>query len=291
MTGPRRSSLAVPASNWRMMEKAAALPADEVFLDLEDACAPSEKVAARDLAVRALAELDFGESTTSVRINDVSTPWFQGDIEALSRTSKGRLRTIIVPKVEDATHLERVEALLGGAGDVALQAQIESPTGAVNLRQIAQASSRLVALIFGPGDYAAALGVPQHDIGMIDSRYPGHQWHWVMSEIAAHARAAGLQAIDGPYVDFNDEEGYRESARRSRLLGFDGKWCIHPNQVPWANEAYSPDAAEVAHAQEVVDAYALALSEGRGAISVQGKLVDEASRKLAEATLAKARVS
>lgn len=270
-----------------MSKAAAAVPADEVFLDLEDACAPSEKDAARSLAVQALTELDFGASLRSVRINDVSTPWCRADLDALAPIAGEQLQSIIVPKVEHPEDLHFVASRLGRPID--LQAQIETPKGVVNIKEITRASDRLVALIFGPGDYAAALGVPQQDIGMIDERYPGHQWHWVMSEIAVHARAAGLEAIDGPYVDFGDEAGYRQSALHARLLGFDGKWCIHPNQVPWANDSFSPDADELAKATEILDAYDAGLRAGLGAISVGGKLVDEASRKLAEATLARAR--
>jgi citrate lyase beta subunit len=215
--------------------------------------------------------------------------WCRADLDALAPIAGDRLQSIIVPKVEEAEDLKVVESLLGRHAErIDLQAQIETPKGVVNIREIARASDRLVTLIFGPGDYAAALGVPQQDIGMVDERYPGHQWHWVMSEIAAHAHASGLQAIDGPYVDFGDEAGYRESALRARLLGFDGKWCIHPNQVSWANESFSPDADELARAKEILDAYDEGLRAGRGAISVGGKLVDEASRKLAEATLARA---
>jgi citrate lyase subunit beta/citryl-CoA lyase len=135
------------------------------------------------------------------------------------------------------------------------------------------------------------MGIPQAQLGESDSRYPGHQWHWVMAQIAVHAKAAGAQAIDGPYADFSDEVGFKESALRARLLGFDGKWCIHPNQIPWANEAFAPTEAEVSDAEAMLVAYAASLAHGKGAAAFEGRLIDEASRKLAEATLQRARAA
>lgn len=295
---PRRSCLAVPASNPRMIEKAAASDADEVFLDLEDACAPSEKPRARGLAVEGLRKHRFKAATRAVRINDVTTRWCVADVVELVRGAGGFLDAIVVPKVEDASHVHFLDHLLDGLEleidlerRIELELQIESPRGATNLREICGASTRTTAIIFGPGDYAAGLGLAQFDIGMIDDRYPGHQWHWVMSELVAHARGANLLAIDGPYVDFGDEPGYRESATRAKLLGYDGKWCIHPNQISWANEVFSPSAAEIATAQALLTKYEAATAGGTGAIAVDGKLVDEASRKVAEAILARAGVA
>lgn len=291
----RRSCLAVPASNPHMMEKAAASSADEVFLDLEDACAPSEKASSRALAVTALHAHEFRPRIRAVRVNDVTTPWCYRDIAEIVTDAGTYLDAIVVPKVEDASHVHFVDHLLNGLEreigverPVGLELQIESARGAVNLREICAASARIEAIVFGPGDYAADFGLAQPDIGMIDERYPGHQWHWVMSELAAHARAAGVQAIDGPYADFADERGYRESATRAKLLGFDGKWCIHPNQIPWANDVFAPTAEELEAARMILDAYDQALADGQGAIAVDGKLVDEASRKLAHATIARA---
>jgi citrate lyase subunit beta/citryl-CoA lyase len=279
-----------------MMEKAAASDADQVFLDLEDACAPSEKEAARKLAIEALLSHDFGTKVRAVRVNGVTTPWCHADVVEVVSAAHERLDAVVVPKVDDASQVHFVDHLLNGieqtAGAttrIALELQIESPRGAVNVREIARASDRVAAIVFGPGDYAAALGIAQNEIGMIEPRYPGHQWHWVMSEIAANARAVGAQAIDGPYVDYADRKGYEESALRAKLLGFDGKWCIHPNQIPWANEVFSPTAEEVAAAERVLAAYAEALEAGRGAISLDGKLVDEASRKVAERTVERGR--
>jgi citrate lyase subunit beta/citryl-CoA lyase len=277
-----------------MMEKAATLDVDHVLFDLEDACAPSEKEAARALAVQALMQHEFGRSIRAVRINDVTTPWCRGDIESVVLGAGDAVETLIVPKVEDASHVHfvadlvaKLEADAGGESKIELEVQIESALGAVNLREIVRASDRIAAVVFGPGDYAASLGIPQQEIGMIDARYPGHQWHWIMCELAVHARSVGAQAIDGPYVDFGDESGFAESAQRARLLGFDGKWCIHPNQVPWANTAFSPSKEELAQARSVVAAFDASLAAGTGAIAVDGRMVDEASRKMAEATIAR----
>ena len=276
------------------MEKAAASAADHVFFDLEDACAPSEKTRARALAVDALRSHDFGSKTRAVRVNGVTTPWCLRDILEVVTGASGFLDALIVPKVEKASEVHFVHHLLDGielevnaTRPIRLEVLIESALGATNVREIARASDRIDALIFGPADYSASVGVPQGEIGEIDERYPGHQWHWVMSEIVAHARAAGLQAIDGPHADYAARASYETSAVRAKLLGFEGKWCIHPNQILWANEIFSPTPEELAAARRVVDAYAEALRTGHGAIAVDGKLVDEASRRMAEATLAR----
>lgn len=283
------------------MAKAAGSEADMVFLDLEDACAPSEKVGARELAVEALTGLDFGAKLRVVRVNDVTTRWCYADVVAVVSGAGASLDCVMVPKVQDASHVHFVDHLLSGlerdlgrsklGRPIGLELQIESGRGAVNLREIANASARTQTIVFGPGDYAADLGIAQLAIGMVDPRYPGHQWHWVMSEIANHARAVGVLAIDGPYVDFHDEAGYREVCRRARSLGFDGKWCIHPSQVPWANEEFSPTRDEFDEAERVLAAYAEAWGQGLGAVVVDGKMVDEASRKMAERTVAAGRAA
>jgi citrate lyase subunit beta/citryl-CoA lyase len=281
-----------------MMARAAASAADMVFLDLEDACAPSEKVAARQLAVEALSGLEFGGKVRVVRVNDVTTRWCHADIVAVVTGAGTSLDALLLPKVQDASHVHFVDHLLTGLEldlgldrPIGLELQIESGRGAVELRGIARASARTQTIVFGPGDYAADLGIAQLAIGMVDPRYPGHQWHWAMSEIVNHARAVGVLAIDGPYVDFHDEAGYREVCRRARLLGFDGKWCIHPNQVPWANEEFSPTPEQVDEAGRVLAAYEQAWQQGLGAVVVEGKMIDEASRKMAERTLAAGRAA
>lgn len=281
-----------------MMEKAAGLPADHVFLELEDAVAFSEKKAARGLVVDALNTLDFGSKVRTVRINDVSTPFAYGDIIEVVSGAGQNIDCLIVPKVQDASHVHFVDRLLDGLESdlgltrrIALEVQIESARGFVAIADIVRASSRVETVIFGPGDYALDLGVPGFNLGMIDPQYPGHQWHWALSEIVNHAHAAGLEAIDGPYTDFSDREGYLESARRARLLGCTGKWCIHPNQIEWANEVFSPSEEECDYAERLIEAYRQVVEDGVGATVFDGKLIDEASRKHAEKVMARARIA
>jgi citrate lyase subunit beta/citryl-CoA lyase len=277
-----------------MMTKAADLRADEIIFDLEDACAPNEKVGARALVIEALQTLDFGTKACAVRVNAVGSRWSYGDIIELVSRAAPRLGTIVVPKIESASQVHFVDHLLDAIEKdldgvrVGLELLIESPRGAVSLREIVRASARIESIVFGPGDYAASLGVGGLEIGTADQRYRGHQWNWVMSELANHARAADAHAIDGPSADFSDEDEFRVAAMQARLLGFDGKWCIHPNQIPWANEVFTPTEAEIREALEIVAAYAQAVAEGTGAISLDGKLVDEATRKLAESTIERA---
>jgi citrate lyase subunit beta/citryl-CoA lyase len=280
-----------------MMAKAAASGADLVFFDLEDACAPSEKESARTLVVEALSAHDFGRTSRAVRVNSVDTAWCYRDIVEVVTGAGHLLDSLILPKVEDRSQVHFVDHLLAGIerelgrAPLALEVQIESARGATELREICRASERIEAVIFGPGDYAASVGAPGLEIGADDDRYQGHQWGWVMSELAAHARAAGAAPIDGPSADYKDESSFHRSALQARLLGYDGKWCIHPNQIPWANEVFSPTPAEAEAAQAVLDAYATAIADGRGAIALDGKLVDEASRKLAESVVARARAA
>jgi citrate lyase subunit beta/citryl-CoA lyase len=282
-----------------MIEKAAVSDADQVFLDLEDACAPGEKVAARAVVVDALTTLDFGGKIRVVRINGVGTPWCHGDVIDIVTGAGPALDCLLLPKAEDASHVHFVDGLLSGLEvelglrrRIGLELLIETAAGMVNLKEIAVASpGRTEALIFGPGDYTADLGVPRLELGMIDPEYPGHQWHWPMSSVAAHARAAGLQAIDGPYVDFQDRDGYLESARRARLLGFDGKWCIHPNQIEWANTSFTPTRELYERSERLLAAYEEATAGGRGAAVHEGKMIDEATRKLAEKLVAAGRAA
>lgn len=294
----RRSCLTVPGSNPQMMEKAAASAADEVLLDLEDAVAPSEKAAARALVAEAVRSLDFGEKVVAIRVNDASTPFCHQDVIEVATAAGPRLQCLVVPKVEDAGQVHFVHHLLSGLGTAAgreqpigLELQIESPGGATRLGEIAHASVRAETIVFGPGDYAASMGIPQLDVGEIDPTFPGHQWQWVMAEIVNHARGVGAQAIDGPYANFRDRDGYLESARRARALGFDGKWCIHPNQIEWANQAFTPTQDQYERAERVLDAYREATAAGLGAAVLDGKMIDEASRKMAEQIAARGRAA
>lgn len=292
---PRRSCLAVPASSMPKLAKAAGLACDHVFLDLEDATAPQEKEGARATVVEALTTLDFGAKTVAVRINGVRTRWAYRDIVDVVTGAGARLDCVMVPMVEDASDLHFVDHLLSGLeADLGLEKRIgieilvETVRGAVNIREISLATPRLEAIIFGPGDYSLSLGVPRFEIGTRDPRYPAHQWHWVMSEIANHARAVGAQAIDGPNVDFVDEAGYTATAATAKALGFEGKWCIHPNQIPWANAVFSVTPEEVDRARALLAAYAGAIAAGNGATVFEGVMVDEATRKIAELILERA---
>lgn len=281
-----------------MVEKAVATSADVALLDLEDALTPDEKAAGREAVTAAFRDLDWGGKPRAFRVNAVSTAWCWRDIAEVVGGSGDRVDLIVVPKVDDAAEvafvdmlLRQLEAEYGIAVPIALHVQIETARGLVHCRAIAQASPRVAALVFGPGDYAASVGAPMAAIGMPDrhdAAYPGHRWGYAMHEILVAARAAGVLAIDGPYADFRDEPGLRRSAETARALGYDGKWCIHPAQVPVCNEVFSPTAEEVAAARALLAAYAASVAAGRGALTHAGVMIDMASVRLAESVLARA---
>ena len=288
--------LAVPASNLEMAGKALASAADAVFLDLEDAVAPEEKAQARGRVVRALRELDWRNRPTLYRANALDTPYFYRDVIEVVEEAGDDLDSILVPKVqrpEDlhaaATLLSQIELAVGlEPGKVMLEAQIESAEGLINVDRIARATDRLRALHFGPGDFAASVRMPQRSIGAMDEwdeAYPGHRFHYAMHRIVVAGRAEGLRAFDGPLADYRDEEGLRESSLIARALGFDGKWCIHPAQIEVVNEVFSPTEKEIEWAEKVVEAYDKASAAGRGAVSVDGQMVDAASIKMARTIL------
>jgi citrate lyase subunit beta/citryl-CoA lyase len=297
-----RSVLAVPASNLEMAGKALASSADSVFLDLEDAVAPGEKAGARKKIVQALGELDWRGRPTLYRANALDTPYFYRDlIEVVEEAGEG-LDAIMVPKVqrpEDlhvaATLLSQIELSVGlEPGKVKIEGQIESAAGLASVEGIARATDRLTALHFGSGDFAASLRMPNRNIGVMDEwdeAYPGHRFHYAMHRIVVAARAADLRAIDGPVADYSDEEGLREGCLIARSLGFDGKWCIHPAQIETVNEVFSPTEKEIEWAKKVVKAYEEASAAGRGAITVDGQMVDAASIKMARNTLDLARAA
>ena len=279
-----------------MAEKALVSAADAVFLDLEDAVVPDEKADARGKIVRALKELDWRNRLTLYRANALDTPYFYGDVIEIVEGAGERLDALMVPKIqrpEDlhvvATLLYQIELSVGlEPGGIKIEAQLESAEGLVNVDGIARATQRLTALHFGPGDYAASVRMPQRSIGTMDEWdevYPGHRFHYAMHRIVVAARAAGLRAVDGPVADHRDEEGLRESCLVARSLGFDGKWCIHPAQIETVNDVFSPTEEEVEWARKVVQAYEEANAAGRGAISVDGQMIDAASVKMARNTL------
>ena len=295
----RRSCLAVPGSNPKMLAKAATLSADQVFLDLEDAVAPDLKTTATRKQVAAALRERWHARTRVIRVNAVDTPWCLDDLLTVVTEAGDALDCLMVPKVESAAQvhfvaqvLEHLERKLGLQHRIGIEIQIESPRGLVEIEQIATASPRIETLIFGPGDYAAAAGMPQLTVGAVNTSYPGDMWHYVLSRIVTTARAFGLQAIDGPYAAVRDLDGFRRVAQRSRLLGFDGKWALHPDQIPVCNETYVPTQAEFDRADEILNAYERATSEyGLGAVTFDGEMIDEASRKMAASVVERGRAT
>jgi citrate lyase subunit beta/citryl-CoA lyase len=291
-----RSVLAVPASNLGMADKALASPADAVFLDLEDAVAPDEKAEARGKIVQALQELDWRNRPTLYRSNALDTPYFYRDVIEVVEEAGDRLDSILIPKVqrpEDlhvaATLLYQTELSAGlEPGKIRIEGQIESARGLVSVDGIASATGRLMALHFGPGDFAASVRMPLTSIGVMDEWdevYPGHRFHYAMQRIVVAARAADLRAVDGPVADYRDEDGLRKSCLLARSLGFDGKWCIHPVQIETVNEVFQPTEEETEWAKKVLKAYEEASAAGRGAITLDGHMIDAASIRMARNTL------
>ncbi len=294
----RRSELATPASNERMCEKAASAGADLVFLDLEDACAPAAKESARSIAVGALTGLDWGRTVRAVRVNGIDTPWCHDDIIEVVTQARECLDVLIVPKVRSARDVWWVDVLLGQleakldlARPIGLEVLIEEAEGLANALEIATASDRLEALIFGAGDLSASLHARVD--GNFDPvvAYPGDFWHFPRVQVLTAARAGMVDAVDAPYPAYQDPEGYRRAALHASALGYDGKWAVHPGQVPIANEVFSPTAEEVSEAEEAVRAYREAEARGVGAIGRDGKLVDAAHMRHAANVLDKAALS
>jgi len=298
MTRPtrlRRSELSTPGTSEKMIVKAAASAADLVFLDLEDACAPSAKEEARHIAVAALTGEDWGRTLRAVRVNGLDTPWCHADIIEVVTGARDALDVLIVPKARAGRDvwwvdvlLTQLEAKLGLARRIGLEVLIEDAEGLANAVEIARSSPRLEALIFGAGDLSASQRARVD--GNFDpvSEYPGDFWHYARVQVVTAARVAGIDAIDAPFPAYQDPDGYRRSAVQASLLGFDGKWAIHPGQVPIANEVFSPTPAEIAEAREAMDVYRRSEAEGVGAIGRDGKLVDAAHMRLAANVLHKA---
>ena len=290
MQRPRRSCHAVPGSNERFLAKAAGLEADEVFLDLEDAVAPSEKERARGMVIAALREQDFGGTTVVVRVNGTDTPHYYRDLIDVVEQAGDRLDAVMLPKVRTPGDVEMTDKLLRqielargfDVGRIGIEAQIEDATGLIACEAIAAASPRMETLIFGPGDYSAAVGIPVTTIGGAPEGYPGDHLNYVFSRLVVAARAAGIQAIDGPYAAFDDDEGLHTRARMARALGMDGKWTIHPRQIATVNEVFTPSREEWERAEALLDAYRGAHQSGRGAAMFDGEMIDEANRKMAE---------
>ena len=294
----RRSVLVVPGSSPDMLAKAAQRGADELIFDLEDAVAPDRKSEARQTVIEALHTHDFGDTVLGVRVNDATTPFMYADIVALLGGAGGRFDCLIVPKLDHPGQLwfvehlcTQVEAARGLERRHGLEVQVESGAGSVNLLDAVRVTDRVESVVFGPGDYAANIGVPQLDVGMPDPDYPGYQWASVVGRLVDAARSVGADAVDGPYSDFGDPEGFRRMATRARLLGMDGKWCIHPAQIELANETFTPTPEQFAAATALLIAYGEATAEGRGAATYGGRMIDEASRKMAAKLVARGRAA
>ncbi|MGH3824000.1 MAG: HpcH/HpaI aldolase/citrate lyase family protein [Pseudonocardiaceae bacterium] len=297
MRRPRlqRSELAVPGSNTSFIDKAAASSADFVFLDLEDAVAPGDKVQARRNVIEALREIDWAGKgkTVSVRINGLDTHYMYRDVIDVMEQAGDRVHTLLVPKVGLPADLYCVETLVnqveqakGYPKKVGLEALIETALGMANVEAIAAAPGRLEALHFGVADYAASNRARTVSIGGLNPNYPGDQWHFALSRMIVACRAYGLRPIDGPFGDYSDPDGFRASARRAAALGCEGKWAIHPSQIELANEVFSPPQAEVDRARRIIDALRQAESQGKGAASVDGKMIDAASERMAQTVIA-----
>lgn len=286
----QRSELAVPASNPTMIDKAAQGNADFVFLDLEDAVAPPQKEQARRNAIQALNDIDWGAlgKTVSVRINGLDTQYMYRDVADVMEQAGSRVHTLLVPKVGVAADLYMVEAMVnqieqarGLTTRVGLEALIETALGMANVEAIAQFGGRLEALHFGVADYAASMRARTTNIGGLNPNYPGDQWHASITRMVIACRAYGLRAIDGPFGDFSDPEGYKDGARRAAALGCEGKWAIHPSQVALANDVFSPPEMEVSKAERIIEELEAAEAAGKGAASLDGKMIDAASEKMA----------
>jgi citrate lyase subunit beta/citryl-CoA lyase len=287
----RRSQLSVPGSSEKMLQKAAASAADHVFCDLEDAVAPSAKVEARSKIAWALNNLDWGRKTRCVRINDVTTEWCHGDIIEIVEKAGANLDTIMLTKPYSAADVIFLDRMLGQLEKklklerrIGIEVLIEEVQALQNVEAIATCSDRMECLIFGMGDYSASHGIDIVTIGAT-ANYPGDIFHFARFRITMAARAAGIDAVDGPFGDFKDEAGYREEARRARSLGMVGKWAIHPAQIAPALEIFSPAPDVVANARKMAAAYREAEAQGLGAVQVDGVMIDVAVLRLVKNTL------
>ena len=305
-----RSELAVPGSQPGMFAKAAASEADVVFLDLEDAVAPDEKEGARRNVIKALNEIDWGKKTMSVRINGLDTHYMYRDVVDVVEQAGERLDLIMVPKVGTAADVyavdmmvTQIEAAKGYRKRIGFEHIIETALGMQNIHAIAAASKRNESLHFGVADYAASTRARTTVIGGVTRDYAvltdemgegravhwGDMWHYALARLVVAARANGLRPLDGPFGDFSDPDGFRAAARRAAALGCEGKWAIHPSQIVMANEVMSPSAAEVVRAERILVAMAEAEAAGKGAVSLDGRLIDYASIRQAEVLITKAK--
>src|ERR1700677_4870034 len=288
---PRRSNLAVPGSNPRFLEKAKGLPADQVFLDLEDACAPLAKPGARKNIIAALNEGGWGEKIRAVRVNDWTTHWTYRDVVDVVEGAGPNLDCIMLPKAQYPAQVAALDILL-----TQIEKTMGFEVGRIGIEvQIAKASPRVETIVFGPADFMASINMKSLVVGEQPPGYDvGDAYHHILMSILMAARANGKQAIDGPYLQIRDTDGYRRVAARSAALGFDGKWALHPDQIEAANEVYSPAQADYDHAELILDAYEYctsAVGGARGAAMLGAEMIDEASRKMALVIAAKGRAA
>lgn len=287
----QRSTLAVPGSNPGMFTKALESDADVVFLDLEDAVAPADKEQARKNVIQALNDLDWRGhgKTVSVRVNGIDTHYMYRDVVDVVEQAGHRLDMVLVPKVGVPGDVYLVDALLTQIAAarriphrIGIEILIETALGMANVEAIAATRGRLEAMHFGVADYAASVRARTVSIGGLNPDYPGDQWHFALSRMLVACRAYGLRAIDGPFGDFKDPEGFLAAARRDAALGYEGKWAIHPSQIALANDVFTPPEAEVNRARRILDALDAAAREGKGAAQLDGKMIDAASARMAE---------
>jgi malyl-CoA/(S)-citramalyl-CoA lyase len=287
----QRSELAVPGSNPGMFEKAANSAADYVFLDLEDAVSPGDKVQARKNVIEGLRDIDWSGKgkTVSVRINSIDTHYMYRDLVDLAEQAGDCVDTILIPKVGVAADVYMVDAMLtqieeakGFTNRIGIETLIETTLGMANVDSIATSSPRMEAMHFGVADYAASCRARTTSIGGLNPDYPGDQWHHGLSRMLVACRAYGLRPIDGPFGDFSDPDGFRLGAKRAAAMGYEGKWAIHPSQIELANEVYSPSTEEVVRAKRILVALEEAAAQGKGAAQLDGRMIDVASARMAE---------
>ena len=287
----QRSELAVPGSSPEMFEKALNSKADYIFLDLEDAVSPLDKVTARQNIIKALKEINWKEKgkTISVRINSPDTHYMYRDLVDIVEEVGEKLDTILLPKAGTASDVYMIDCLLTQIetsknlkNKIGIECLIETALGMSNIKEIAKSSKRLEALHFGVADYAASLRARTVVIGGLNPDYPGDQWHHGLSQLVMTCRAYGLRAIDGPFGDFNDPNAYIEAAKRGAAIGIEGKWAIHPSQIELANKVFSPPSSEVTKAKRILEELDKAAKAGKGAAQLDGRMIDAASARMAE---------
>tara|TARA_B100000427_G_scaffold95798_1_gene78950 strand:+ start:18 stop:956 length:939 start_codon:yes stop_codon:yes gene_type:complete len=287
----QRSELAVPGSSPEMFEKALNSKADYIFLDLEDAVSPMDKVTARQNVIKALKDINWREKgkTISVRINSPDTHYMYRDLVDIVEQVGERLDTILLPKAGTASDVYMIDCLLTQIetnkkfkNKIGIECLIETALGMSNIKEIAKSSERLEALHFGVADYAASLRARTVVIGGLNPDYPGDQWHHGLSQLVMTCRAYGLRAIDGPFGDFNDPDAYIDAAKRGAAIGIEGKWAIHPSQIELANKVFSPPSSEVTKAKRILEELDKAAKAGKGAAQLDGRMIDAASARMAE---------